>query len=108
MYWDRPAAAVLGCVIAQLDHRTDVGGRIDHHVPGQVGDLTGPQASLGRQQDDQIVAERVPVALQMPGGRDVASGKRVDFAGLLVTTSHKVDHCLYSKKSFELTISTMK
>ena len=44
-------------MVAQLDHRTDVAGRIDHHVPGQVGDLTGPQASLGGQQDDHTVTE---------------------------------------------------
>jgi hypothetical protein len=31
--------------------------RIEDHVPGQVGDLNGPQASLGGQQDDHTVAE---------------------------------------------------
>jgi hypothetical protein len=40
--WDQPAAAVLGCNIAQLDHRSDVTGWTDHHDPRQVGDLTGP------------------------------------------------------------------
>ena len=59
---DQPAAAVLGRDVAQLDHRTDVAGRIEDHVPGQVGDLTSPQASLGGQQDDHTVAERVPGA----------------------------------------------
>ena len=54
---DQSAAAVLGRDIAQLDHRTDVAGWIEHHVPGQVGDLTGPQASLGGQQDDHTVTE---------------------------------------------------
>ena len=54
---DQSAAAVLGRDIAQLDHRTDVAGRIEDHVPGQVGDLTGPQASLGGQQHDHTVAE---------------------------------------------------
>ena len=49
-------------MIAQLDHRTDVAGRIEDHVPGQVGDLTGPQASLGGQQDDHTVTERMPGA----------------------------------------------
>ena len=49
-------------MIAQLDHRTDVAGRIEDHVPGQLGDLTGPQASLGGQQDDHPVAEGMPGA----------------------------------------------
>ena len=49
-------------MVAQLDHRTDVAGRIEDHVPGQVGDLTGPQASLGGQQHDHAVTEGVPGA----------------------------------------------
>ena len=38
--------------------------RIKHHVPRQVGDLTGPQASLGGKQNDHTVAKgcRVQVA----------------------------------------------
>jgi hypothetical protein len=32
-------------------------GWTDHHVPGQVGDLTRAQARLGGQQDDHTVAE---------------------------------------------------
>ena len=62
MHRDQPAAAVLGGDVAQLDHRTDVAGRIEDHVPGQVGDLTGPQASLGGQQHDHAVTEVVPGA----------------------------------------------
>jgi len=54
---DQSAAAVLGRVIAQLDHRTNVACRIDHHVPGQIGDLTGTQARLDGQQDDHTVTE---------------------------------------------------
>ena len=49
-------------MVAKLNHRTDVASRIEDHVPGQVGDLTGPQASLGGQQDDHTVTERVPGA----------------------------------------------
>ena len=59
---DQSAAAVLGRDVAQLDHRTDVASWIEHHVPGQVGDLTGPQASLGGQQDDHTVTEGMPGA----------------------------------------------
>ena len=70
VHWDQSAAAVLGRGIAQLDHRPDVAGWIDHHVPGQVGDLTGPQASLGGQQDDHTVTEGMSgAAWQRPGGR---------------------------------------
>ena len=57
VYRDQSAAAVLGRNVAQLDHRTNVAGWIEHHVPGQVGDLTGAQASLGGQQDDHTVTK---------------------------------------------------
>ena len=59
VHWDQSAAAVLGRNVAQLDHRTNVAGWIEHHVPGQVGNLTGPQARLGGQQDDHAVTERM-------------------------------------------------
>src|ERR1022692_3877673 len=59
---DQAAAGVLGHGIAQLDHRTDVAGWIEDHVPGQLGDLTGPQASLGGEQDDHTVTEGMPGA----------------------------------------------
>ena len=62
MHRDQSAAAVLGRGIAQLDHRTDVAGWIEHHVPGQLGDLTGPQARLGGEQDDHPIAEGMPGA----------------------------------------------
>jgi hypothetical protein len=54
---DQSAAAVLGRKIAQLDRRTDTARRIEHHVPGQLGDLTGPQGRLGGEQDDHPIAE---------------------------------------------------
>ena len=56
MQRDQSAAAVLGGDVMQLDHRTDIAGWIKHHVPGQMGDLTGPQTSLGGQQHDQTIA----------------------------------------------------
>ena len=37
----------------------DPPGRIEHHVPGQVGDLARAQARLGRQQHDHAIAQRV-------------------------------------------------
>ena len=59
---NQSATAVLGRMIAQLDHRTDTARRIEHHVPGQLRDLTGAQARLGGEQDDQPIAEGVPGA----------------------------------------------
>ena len=55
MHRDQPAAAVLGRIIAKLDHIADVAAAIKHHVPGQVRDLAGAQSGLGRQQDDHSV-----------------------------------------------------
>jgi hypothetical protein len=62
VYRDQSAAPVLGRNVAQLDHRTDVAGWIEDHVPGHLGDLNGPEASLGRQQDDDTVTEGMPGA----------------------------------------------
>jgi hypothetical protein len=59
----RWAAAVLGHAIPQLQGGRDFTGRIDHHVPTQVGDFGGTQASLQRQQHDHLVADRVPGVL---------------------------------------------
>jgi hypothetical protein len=62
VHWDQPATAVLGRNIAQLDHWTNVAGWIEHHVRGRVGDLTGAQASLGGQQDDNSITNGMPGA----------------------------------------------
>ena len=59
---DQSAAAVLGRGITQLDHRTDFACWIEHHVPGQLRDLTGPQARLGGEQDDHPIAKGMPGA----------------------------------------------
>ena len=59
---NQPAAVLLGRAVAQLDHVADFAGGIDHHVPGQLGDLASPQAGLDRQQHDQPVSDRVPGA----------------------------------------------
>ena len=63
VHWDQSAAAVLGGNVVQFNHPPDVASWIDHHVPGQVGDLTGPQASLAGQQDDHSVTERMSGAI---------------------------------------------
>jgi hypothetical protein len=73
---DQSSAAVLGGDIPQLNHRTDVAGWIEHHVPGQLGDLTGTEASLGGQQDDHTVTEGMPGATgKNQEVVDVAKGK---------------------------------
>ena len=59
MHRNDPAAALLGGAVAQLDDAADPPGRIEHHVPGQVGDLARPQAGLGRQQHDHAIAQRI-------------------------------------------------
>ena len=63
VHGDQSAAAVLGCDVPELDHGSDVAGWIEHHVPGQVGDFTGAQASLGGQQDDHTVTKGMPGAV---------------------------------------------
>src|ERR1019366_9148815 len=58
--WNNSSAAVLGYVIPQLQGSRDLTRRIDHHVPTQVSDFGGTQASLQRQQHDHLVADGMP------------------------------------------------
>ena len=53
----------------QLQGGRDLTRRIDHHVPTQVGDFGGTQASLQRQQHDHLVADRVPGVLSEEDAR---------------------------------------
>src|SRR5437588_5763973 len=53
---------MAGRIVGELDQAADVAVGIDHHIPGQVCDLSGPQACLRRQQDHDRVAQRVPGA----------------------------------------------
>ena len=95
---DQPAAAVLGRDIAQLDHRTNVASWIKDHVPGQVGNLTGPQASFGGEQDDRAVTEGMPGA----AGKNkevVDVAKRVFLPVCQPYRAAKLDLDLYSKKA---------
>jgi hypothetical protein len=46
-------------VITKLDHRTDVAGWIEYHVPRQVCDLACAQAGFRRQQDNYSIADRM-------------------------------------------------
>ena len=71
----------LAAMIAQLDHRPDVASWIKHHVPGQFGDLTGPQASLGGQQDDHTIAEAMPGAGSK--NKEVVDVVKREYLGLL-------------------------
>ena len=56
---DQPTASLLGCAITQLDHAADFASGIEDHVPGQLGDLAGPQSGFDRQQHDQLVPDGV-------------------------------------------------
>ena len=65
-YYLRAVAGRLREAFATQQDR-DLKGRfgqaaIEDHVPGQPGDLTGPQASLGSQQHDHPVPEGMPGA----------------------------------------------
>lgn len=66
MNWNEPAAFLLGRAVTQLDHVADFAGRPQDHVPGQLGDLAGAQASLERQQQDQAISASVSGG----GGKD--------------------------------------
>ena len=59
VHGDHTAAGFLGRAVAQLDDAADLAGWTDHHVPGQVRNLTGPQPGLGRQQHDHAVAQGI-------------------------------------------------
>jgi hypothetical protein len=50
----------------QLDGLADLADRIEDHVPGHPGDLAGPQASLDREQYNQLVAKWISSS----GGKD--------------------------------------
>jgi hypothetical protein len=39
-------------VIPEFDQRYDFTGRVEHHVPRQLGDLAGGQAPFDRQEND--------------------------------------------------------
>ena len=62
--WNEPAAAFLGCMILQLYDVADLAARVEYHVPGQISDLAGPQASLQRQQHHHAVAQRMAAAIR--------------------------------------------
>ena len=51
--------AFLGQVVPQLQDGRDLARRIDHHVPTQIGDFGGTQASLHLLQHDNLIADRV-------------------------------------------------
>jgi hypothetical protein len=63
MQRDAATTAFFSGVVAQLDAAADLASRTDHHVPRQVGYLTGPQAGLGRQQHDDAVTQGIAHAI---------------------------------------------
>ena len=55
--WNNSTAAFLCDAVLQFERCSDLAGRLDQHRPGQVGDFTGAQASLDRQQHQHLVAD---------------------------------------------------
>jgi hypothetical protein len=53
---NEPAAALLGCPIAKLDHGGHSAASIEHHVPGQIGDLAGAQPAFDGRQNNNTIA----------------------------------------------------
>jgi hypothetical protein len=96
VHWDQSAAAVLGGGIAQLDHRTDGAGRTDHHVPGQVGDLTGRNPALAA--SNTITQLRSECRVQLAKTRrSLTSPRERTFACLPAIVSREVDHLCIAK-----------
>src|SRR6266568_5693979 len=52
---DQPPAPLLRCRITKLYYRRDVAGRIQNHVPGQVGDLAGSQPRFHGEEENYLV-----------------------------------------------------
>ena len=52
--------ALLCRMVSQLQYRADSTGRIEDHLPREVRNLSGSQASLHREQDDDAVSKRIP------------------------------------------------
>ena len=53
------SASLLGRIIAKFDDRSDLAPWVQHHVPGEIGDLAGAQACFDRQENDDDVSLRV-------------------------------------------------
>jgi len=68
MQRDRPAASLLCRGVVELDMACDVALRVDHHRPGQLGDLAGAQARLDRQEDHDAIAIGIPTVSDSPQG----------------------------------------
>jgi hypothetical protein len=63
---DRAAAALSGGAVVQLDAIGDPSVGVEHHGPGQLGDLTGAQTGFNRQQDHHAVTPRVSATPRSP------------------------------------------
>jgi len=60
MNWNDSTAALLRSSVLQFERAADLAGRPGQHLPGQVSDFTGAQASLHRQQHKHLVANGMP------------------------------------------------
>jgi hypothetical protein len=66
MQRNRPAATFLRSGIVELDVACDAALGVDHHQPGQLGDLAAAQAGLDRQQNHDAIAIRVSAVSGSP------------------------------------------
>ena len=56
MKGDNAAMAHFGRAVSQFQRRADATFGIEHHIPGQVCDLSGSKTCLHGEQDDDTVA----------------------------------------------------
>src|ERR1700681_3622464 len=96
---DRPAPALLGDGIVQLDHVGDTAVEIKQHRPGEVGDLAGSQAGLERERHDRTISLRITMARNEPQeSRDAFSA---DQLGLLAGLGrHNVSSYTYTYSGY--------
>jgi hypothetical protein len=68
MHRQGAAAALLCRTVEKLDDTADPTTRIGDHGPGELGDLTGAQARLGGEQEEEAVALGVAAPAGMAKG----------------------------------------
>jgi hypothetical protein len=73
MQGDTPPAPLLGDAIGHHQHIANAPTRIQHHRPGELGNLGGPQPSPHREQDHDAIARgrwRVPAHVRQHALQD--------------------------------------
>jgi hypothetical protein len=83
--WNDSATAFFGHAILQLERGRDLAGWVNHHLPSQVGDFGGSQASFHRQQHNHSIANGMSSVCEEQQVFDVSWPK--DFCALTDHTS---------------------